>query len=590
MVKTKFKHTDIGLIPENWEVVRLDELSCKNGLIRGPFGGALKKQFFVKEGYKVYEQKNAIYRNIDLGSYYISEAKFKELQRFEIQQDDFILSCSGTIGKIYKIPKYFKRGIINQALLLIRLNRDVIDYNFFNFIFNETKIQNKIIDDTQGGAMKNLIGMSEFKKLQIPLPPFAEQQAIVEVLSDTDRWIESIENLITKKQLIKQGAMQKLLTPKEGWEVKKLGDCLDYIQPTPFLVKSADYNSNNNIPVLTAGKTFILGYTSETAGIFNNLPTIIFDDFTTASKYVDFPFKAKSSAMKMLILKNNDSNLKYLSYSMMSLKFQVGDHKRHWIREFQNIEIPLPPIAEQNQIASILSDMDAEIEILEQKLAKAQQIKQGLMRELLTGKIRLVISQVKKEIKPLKKHNNHFNDAVLIGVMASCLGSENFPLTRFRYTKVSYLLKRYKDEQITEYLKKAAGPYNPKTRYGGAEKIAIENKYVAIKKRSYKGKEYEGFLEAENIEQALGYFNRWYGEGALNFIKQFKYETNNNLELLATVDMAIQDLKEENKEINLNSIKQFIRENEEWRDKLNRSAFCDENIEIAIKRLDNLYN
>ncbi|ATA73599.1 type I restriction endonuclease subunit S [Capnocytophaga sp. H4358] len=580
MVKTKFKHTDIGLIPEDWEVKTLGEVG-------EVFGGSTPST------------KNLAYWNGNINWFTptdIGKVKYLYSSSRKITEEG-LSSCSARILPINTILITTRAGIgdlgilkspsaTNQGFQSLIPKTD-INCEYLYYLLSTLK---SIFIKNASGSTFLEISPSKVKSIQIPLPPFAEQQAIAEVLSDTDRWIESLENLIAKKQLIKQGIMQKLLTPKENWEVKRLGDCLDYIQPTPFLVKSADYKPSNNIPVLTAGKTFILGYTNETAGIFNNLPTIIFDDFTTASKYVNFPFKAKSSAMKMLILKNNDNNLKYLSYSMMSLKFQVGDHKRHWIREFQNIEIPLPPIAEQTKIASILSDMDAEIEILEQKLAKAQQIKQGLMRELLTGKIRLVISQVKKEIKPLKKHNNHFNDAVLIGVMASCLGSENFPLTRFRYTKVSYLLKRYKDEQITEYLKKAAGPYNPKTRYGGAEKIAIENKYVAIKKRSYKGKEYEGFLEAENIEQALGYFNRWYGEGALNFIKQFKYETNNNLELLATVDMAIQDLKEENKEINLNSIKQFIRENEEWRDKLNRSAFCDENIEIAIKRLDNLYN
>ncbi len=103
----------------------------------------------------------------------------------------------------------------------------------------------------------------------------------------------------------------------EDWDVKKLRDFLDYEQPTEYLVTDTEYNDNNQIPVLTAGKTFILGYTNEEHGIFNKLPVIIFDDFTTAIKFVDFPFKAKSSAMKMLIPKNDKANMRFV-YEIMS--------------------------------------------------------------------------------------------------------------------------------------------------------------------------------------------------------------------------------------------------------------------------------
>lgn len=191
--------------------------------------------------------------------------------------------------------------------------------------------------------------------------------------------------------MIKQGAMQQLLQPKAGWEVKKLADFLDYEQPTEYLVSDTDYNDNNQTPVLTAGKTFILGYTNEEFGIFKKLPVIIFDDFTTAIKYVDFPFKAKSSAMKMLIPKNEKVNLRFVYEIMLQIKYQVSDHKRHWIGEFSKLEILVPQTAEeQNRIATILSDMDAEIAALETKLEKYRKVKMGMMQNLLTGKIRLI--------------------------------------------------------------------------------------------------------------------------------------------------------------------------------------------------------
>ena len=236
------------------------------------------------------------------------------------------------------------------------------------------------------------------KSLKIPLPPTKkEQAAIATALSDVDSLIEKLKRLIKKKKNIKQGAMQELLTGKrrlpgfsDKWERKTLGELLDYEQPTKYLVKSTEYSDNNNTSVLTAGKTFILGYTDEETGIFQDLPTIIFDDFTTANKYVDFPFKAKSSAMKILRPRNKDINLRFVFEKMQLINFKLGDHKRYWISEYQNIEIDIPRPDEQNAIAITLSDMDAEIEKLESQLIKYQNIKHGMMQTLLTGKIRLV--------------------------------------------------------------------------------------------------------------------------------------------------------------------------------------------------------
>jgi type I restriction enzyme S subunit len=199
----------------DWVELTINGLVVKNGLIRGPFGGALKKEFFVQNGYKVYEQKNAIYKSVELGRYFIDSDKFKELKRFEIQENDFILSCSGTIGKMYQIPKEFEKGIINQALLIIRLDDTISDYNYFEHQFTSDVIQKDVVDDTQGGAMKNLVGMSDFKKAIIPYPPtLNEQKAISQILSDLDLDLKQLETKKAKYQDIKQGMMQELLTGK----------------------------------------------------------------------------------------------------------------------------------------------------------------------------------------------------------------------------------------------------------------------------------------------------------------------------------------------------------------------------------------
>ncbi len=180
-----------------------------------------------------------------------------------------------------------------------------------------------------------------------------------------------------------------------GVEYIALSEILDYEQPTQYIVKSTEYNDLNKTPVLTAGQTFILGYTNEEDGIYyanKNNATIIFDDFTTSFHWVDFDFKVKSSAMKMLRPKSNfTGSFRYVYYAMECIGFEAVNHTRHWISQYSQFEIKLPPtIEEQTAIASILSDMDNEIEALEQKLEKARCIKQGMMQQLLTGKIRLI--------------------------------------------------------------------------------------------------------------------------------------------------------------------------------------------------------
>lgn len=160
----------------------------------------------------------------------------------------------------------------------------------------------------------------------------------------------------------------------------KLGELLEYEQPTKYLVRNTEYNDSYDTPVLTAGKTFILGYTKEKEGIYDNgLPVIIFDDFTTASKFVTFPFKAKSSAMKILSSKQG-ANIKFIFESMQMINYQVGAHERHWISTFSNIQIPLPSLPEQKKIAECLSSLDELITASSEYVETLETMKKGLMQ------------------------------------------------------------------------------------------------------------------------------------------------------------------------------------------------------------------
>jgi type I restriction enzyme S subunit len=162
----------------------------------------------------------------------------------------------------------------------------------------------------------------------------------------------------------------------------KLDDVLKYEQPTKYIVHSENYNTDYTTPVLTAGKSFILGYTNEDEGIFEDLPVIIFDDFTTAFHYVDFPFKVKSSAMKILKPVKEKADLKYLFYKMQTISIDTALHKRYWISKYSQIQIPLPPLPQQQKIANILDAADALRQNYKALIAKYDELKQSLFLDM----------------------------------------------------------------------------------------------------------------------------------------------------------------------------------------------------------------
>lgn len=171
----------------------------------------------------------------------------------------------------------------------------------------------------------------------------------------------------------------------------ELGELLSYKQPTDYIVKSTDYDYSYNTPVLTAGKSFIIGYTNEKTGIFSNLPVIIFDDFTTSSQYVDFPFKVKSSAMKILSVNSEIADLKYLFYKMQTIQFDSANHKRYWISEYSKIKFDLPTLAEQQCIVKRIETMFSK---LDQAQEKAQSVldsfetrKAAILHKAFTGEL-----------------------------------------------------------------------------------------------------------------------------------------------------------------------------------------------------------
>ena len=163
----------------------------------------------------------------------------------------------------------------------------------------------------------------------------------------------------------------------------ELGQLLTYEQPTAYIVKSTEYNYNYKTPVLTAGKSFILGYTNEKENIFDKLPVIIFDDFTTATQYVNFEFKVKSSAMKILHINTELVNPKYIYYRMQIIQFDHSTHKRYWIQQYSKLKVQIPPLVEQERIVAkieeLFSELDNAVETLNATKAKLEVYRQAVL-------------------------------------------------------------------------------------------------------------------------------------------------------------------------------------------------------------------
>lgn len=209
-----------GELPEGWKKSSLGSITLdKTGLRRGPFGSAIKKEFFVENGFKVYEQGNAINNDPYRGRYFISETKFTELRNFEVLPGDLLVSCSGvTLGRIVEIPTDAQQGVINQALLRIRLRKEVISNKYFIHHFRSEYFQRKIFEQSQGTAMPNLVGIKDFKEIDILLPSIDEQELIFQEiesrLSVCDKIEESIEQGLQQAEALRQSILKKAFEGK----------------------------------------------------------------------------------------------------------------------------------------------------------------------------------------------------------------------------------------------------------------------------------------------------------------------------------------------------------------------------------------
>ena len=372
-------------IPKGWCLTNIGELLVNRDGERKPISSAIRS----KQLNKIYDYYGAA-GVIDKVDNYLFDERL-----LLIGEDGANLLSRSKNNAFFAEGKYW---VNNHAHVLDATDKKVLD--FVAIVINSMKL-----DDYITGSAQPKLSQDNLNKIPIILPPLPEQQRIIAEIECWFSFIDQIEQDKSDLRTIIKQAKSKILdlaiygklveqdpndepaiellkrinpdfTPcdnghypqlPKGWCKCRLENIVEYEQPQAYIVSSTDYDDRYLTPVLTAGKSFIIGYTNETEGIYQNTPCIIFDDFTTDSKLVDFPFKVKSSAMKILKVVE-DIEIEYVAM-FMSITRLIGDtHKRYWISEYSKLYIPIPPPKEQKRIINAVNAMFEKLDAIMEDL------------------------------------------------------------------------------------------------------------------------------------------------------------------------------------------------------------------------------
>ena len=367
-------------VPSSWVWCRLEDIVCELKYGTSEKSSSVGKIAVLRMGnitnVGTIDYSNLVYSSND-----------EDIEQYSLEKDDLLFNRTNSSEWVGKTAIYKEEQPAIYAGYLIRIRPLLISSDYLNTVMNSGYYRDWCYDVKTDAVNQSNINAQKLSQLMIPIPPLKEQGRIV---AEMDKWISLIDIVKNGKDdlltIIKQAkskilnlAIRGKLVPQDpndepaiellkrinpdftpcdnehyqnlpkGWATCRLEDIVDYEQPTAYIVNSTSYNDTYPIPVLTAGKSFIIGHTNEVEGIYSNLPCIIFDDFTTDSKLVEFSFKVKSSAMKILQVKKG-IEIDFVAM-FMSITRLIGDtHKRYWISEYSKLVIPVPPHAEQKRI------------------------------------------------------------------------------------------------------------------------------------------------------------------------------------------------------------------------------------------------
>lgn len=570
MIETRFKDTEIGKIPEDWQLDRLKEnfeFKANNTLSRDALSesGIIQDVHYgdilVKYGSHLDVQKD--------GVPYISDEGFNASSF--ISDGDVIIADTAedeTVGKATEVLNVRNNRLVSglHTMWLHPVNQEKYALGYLGYAFNASIYHNQLLPLMQGTKVTS-VSKSAIKDTYILVPPKSEQTRIATALSKVDALISEFGKLIEKKRAIKQGAMQQLLTGKkrlkgfsEPWVEKKLGEIAETSSGgTPSRSNGSFYNGTIKWFTTTELKDCLLFDSNEhitenamkfsSAKVFPKGTLLMAMYGATIGRLGILQDNAATNQACCAILASKSINTKFLFYYLYKQRDNIvslgsGAGQPNISQQIvQCLTVFLPSaFAEQSAIASVLTSMDNEISALEEKKAKYEQIKQGMMQQLLTGRIRLVDTIAKTSTTTA---NVHFRRSVLAAEIADRLCEEP-TFGHVKMEKILFLTERLCHIDIgSHYHRDAAGPYD-NNALRSIDSQLKKQKWFEVR-RTEKGNRY---VPMQNRGNHKTYFNRYYSDVASTFdkiINTFKTQNTERCEIVATLYSAWEDLQHSNK-------------------------------------------
>jgi type I restriction enzyme S subunit len=431
-MKASKRSTEIGPIPCDWGCNNLGELTTKVGSGITPRGG---ESVYKNQGRPFLRSQNIGWGRLhDDDIAYIDEETHRSFDATEVHLDDVLLNITGaSIGRSALADRRVAGGNVNQHVCIIRTEEGVLDPSFLNQFLLSERGQYQV-ESFQAGGNRQGLNFGQIRAFVVPVPPLSEQRAIADALSDVDALIERLDALISKKQDIKKATMQRLLTGRQrlpgfsgyladtrlgaipsDWTVSRLGDVcsfengdrgVNYPSPSSFASNGVPFINAGNLSdgrIETEGLEYITREAFARLGSGKVKPgDILFCLRGSIGKFgvVSQDFGKAAIASSLVIIRPDEAEVRpdflgrYFSSDLCAQMIDMlaggGAQPNLGAKDLGQFMMPLPPLAEQEAISSILSDMDAEIEALQARRDKTKDIKQGMMQELLTGRTRLV--------------------------------------------------------------------------------------------------------------------------------------------------------------------------------------------------------
>ncbi|MCX5815971.1 MAG: restriction endonuclease subunit S [Proteobacteria bacterium] len=387
---------------EEWKEVKIEQI-CE--FVRGPFGGSLKKEIFVKEGYAIYEQQHAINNQFNTFRYFIDENKFNEMKRFQVLEGDIIMSCSGTFGKIAIIPKNTRNGIINQALLKLRCKNE-LNNSFFQIWLNSQSFQKEVNSSVQGTAIKNIASIAFYKQIQIQLPPLEEQKQIAALFQSIETAIEQVEGQEKKLNTLQKTLSNGLVSKSPVWgnllsdkncnlcTFEDITDCIEEHDKKPLksgitrfvgleFIEAENFNLQG-FGDIEKGTTFTKRF-SKGDVLFGKrrayLKKVAVADFDGICSSDILVFRANKTKMLPELLPYYVSSETFINHAVSTSAGSLSPRTK-W-NDLSVLEVSIPDLKAQEKIVEVFQQLQLTLDQLKQQKTTLKNLKQKLLSEIL---------------------------------------------------------------------------------------------------------------------------------------------------------------------------------------------------------------